>query len=109
MNDYFGFYGVIDSYIDSRKHAPFSNNFIDKKQSLDLFKKLFASLGKYKYWLLSYNNGAYPNKEDLLHIISQYSKNIEIIEKPHVYKITGKDKKQQNKEYLFIVKNERLS
>jgi adenine-specific DNA-methyltransferase len=44
MNDYFGFYGVIDSYVDSKKHPPFFNNFIDKKQSLALFKKLFASL-----------------------------------------------------------------
>ncbi|VVH62827.1 DNA-cytosine methyltransferase (EC [uncultured Gammaproteobacteria bacterium] len=108
MNDYFGFYGVIDSYVDSKKHPPFFNNFIDKKQSLALFKKLFASLGKYKYWFLSYNSGAYPNKEELLYIIGQYSKNIEIIEKPHVYKITGKDKKQKNKEYLFIVRNEDL-
>jgi hypothetical protein len=48
---------------------PFFNNFIDKKQSLALFKKLFASLGKYKYWFLSYNSGAYPNKEELLYII----------------------------------------
>ncbi len=109
MNDYFGFYGVIDSYIDSKEHPPFSNNFIDKKKSLDLFKKLFSSLGKYKYWFLSYNNNSYPSKEDLLYIIGQYSKNIEIIERPYAYKVTGKDKKQQNKEYLFIIKNEGLS
>lgn len=108
MNDYFGFYGVIDDYVDSKKHSLFSNNFIDKKESLVLFKKLFSSLGKYKYWFLSYNNNSYPSKEDLLYIIGQYSKNIEIIEKPYAYKVTGKNKKQQNKEYLFIIKNENL-
>ena len=29
-----------------------------------------------------------------------------VIEKKHNYQITGKDKKEENKEFLFIVKNE---
>ncbi len=31
MNDYFGFYGMIDEYIAGKKLRAFENNFIDKK------------------------------------------------------------------------------
>lgn len=108
MNNYFGFYGLIDEYIDSKKLEPFENNFIDKKSSLFLFDKLFSNLENYKYWILSYNNNSYPSKDELITIISKYSTDIEIIEKPHNYKITGKEKKNQNTEFLFIVKNDKF-
>ena len=75
MNNYFGFYGMIDEYIESKKLKPFKNNFIEKKSSLELFDKLFSSLSNYKYWLLSYNNSSYPSKDELLYIIGKYSKN----------------------------------
>ena len=105
MNNYFGFYGLIDEYIHSKKLKPFKNNFIDKKSSLALFDKLFSNLSNFKYWFLSYNNNSYPSKDELINIISQYSKDIQVIEKPHNYKVTGKDKKTKNTEYLFIIKN----
>ncbi len=105
MNNYFGFYGLIDEYIHSKKLKPFENNFIDKKSSLELFDKLFANLGNFKYWFLSYNNNSYPSKDELINIISKYSNDIQVIEKPHDYKVTGKEKKTKNTEYLFIIKN----
>lgn len=105
MNNYFGFYGLIDEYIHSKKLKPFENNFIDKKSSLELFDKLFSNLGNFKYWFLSYNNNSYPSKNELIQIISQYSDDIQVIEKPHDYKVTGKEKKTKNTEYLFIIKN----
>lgn len=105
MNNYFGFYGLIDNYVASKKLKPFKNNFIDKKISLELFNTLFSHLGNYKYWFLSYNNSSFPSKKELVQLIGQYSKNIQIIEKKHNYKITGKEKKQKNIEYLFIIKN----
>ena len=105
MNDYFGFYGLIDNYIDSNKKEPFINNFIDKKKAIGLFDKLFSKLSNFKYWYLSYNDSAYPSKDDLLCLLRKYSKNIQVLEKKHIYKITGKEKKEKNKEYLFIVKN----
>lgn len=108
MNNYFGFYGLVDEYIHSKKLKPFENNFIDKKSSLELFDKLFANLSNFKYWFLSYNNNSYPSKDELINIISKYSDDIEVIEKPHNYQITGKDKKSNNTEYLFIVKNTNL-
>lgn len=105
MNNYFGFYGFFDNFINSKKGKPFENNFIDKKTSLELFEKLFSKLNKYKYWILSYNNSSYPSKESLTKLIKKFAKNVKIIEKKHNYQITGKGTKTKNKEYLFIVRN----
>lgn len=105
MNNYFGFYGLIDEYISAKKLKPFNNNFIQKKEVIELFKRLFAKLVKYKYWLLSYNSSSYPSKQEMIEMLSQYSDEIEVIEKDHIYKITGKENKQKNSEYLFFVKN----
>lgn len=105
MNNYFGFYGLVDEYISSKKLKPFNNNFIEKNEVIELFKKLFAKLIKYKYWLLSYNSSSHPSKEEIIEMLSQYSDNVELIERDHVYKITGKENKQKNSEYLFFVKN----
>ena len=107
MNNYFGFYGLLDEYISSKKEKPFENNFIDKSKSLILFDALFSKLSSYKYWILSYNNNSYPEKKDLVKLIKKYSDNIKVIEKKHNYQITGKTKKNTNKEYLFVVKNGR--
>lgn len=104
MNNYFGFYGLIDEFIFQKKLTPFENNFIDKKNALLLFNKLFSKLKNFKYWVLSYNNSSYPTKEQLLEILRKYSNDIKVIEKKHNYQVTGKKKKMQNKEYLFIIK-----
>lgn len=105
MNNYFGFYGMIDEYIASEKIDPFKNNFVDKKTSIELFDKLFSNLQNFKYWMLSYNNSSFPSKEQLLELLSKYSENVKVIEKEHVYKITGKENKKTNTEYLFIAEN----
>jgi len=108
MNNYFGFYGLVDDYIQSEKTKPFENNFVSKNDAIKLFDKLFSKLSNFKYWYLSYNNSSYPSKEQLLELLSKYSDDVEVIEKKHVYKVTGKAKKEKNKEYLFIIKNELL-
>jgi adenine-specific DNA-methyltransferase len=105
MNNYYGFYGMLDEYIVGRKLQAFENNFTDKKTSLELFDKLFSKLNNFKYWYLSYNNSSFPTKEQLLELLKKYSDNVRIVEKPHVYKITGKENKKVNLEYLFIVEN----
>tara|TARA_B110000211_G_scaffold234395_1_gene303850 strand:- start:1271 stop:2281 length:1011 start_codon:yes stop_codon:yes gene_type:complete len=105
MNDYYSFYGLIDSYILSKKIKRFKNNFIDKKQALNNFDRLFSKLKKFKYWYLSYNNQSYPTSVQLLKLLKKYSKNVKLIKKKHNYKITGKNKKETNTEYLFIIKN----
>lgn len=105
MNNYFGFYGLVDEYINSKKMKPFQNNFIDKQEVMDLFRVLFAKLRRYRYWFLSYNNSSHPSKEEIISMLSEYSDDVQLIERDHVYKITGKEKKQKNSEYLFFVKN----
>ncbi len=108
MNNYFGFYGMVDNYIDSKMGTAFENDFIDKKKSLELFEKLFSKLKKYKYWILSYNNSSYPDKEELLSLIKKFAKDVKVIEKNHNYQLTGKGTKSRNKEYLFVVNNKNL-
>lgn len=105
MNDYFGFYGLLDSYITSTVVEPFGNNFIDKKTIIKQFDNLFCKLGNYKYWMLSYNSRSKPSKEELLQLLSKYSDNVIVHEMPYAYKVTGKEKKNKDIEYLFIAKN----
>ena len=105
MNDYFGFYGLLDSYITGKIAKPFDNNFTDKNTIIEQFERLFSNLGNYKYWMLSYNSRSKPNKELLLQLLSEYSKEVVVHEMPYAYRVTGKEKKQKDIEYLFIVKN----
>lgn len=105
MNNYFAFYGFVDEYITSEKQKPFENNFISKDTIIETFEKLFSKLRNYKYWLLSYNNKSYPSKSEMVKLLKKYANDIKIIEKEHIYKITGKENKQKNSEYLFFVKN----
>lgn len=105
MNNYFGFYGLMDSYINSNVSKPFENNFMNKNSSMELFEKLFSNLGNFKYWILSYNNSSYPSKDELLGLLQKYSNTVTVIEKKHNYQITGKGKKDVNKEILFVAKN----
>ena len=46
--------------------------------------------------------GKNPRDGQLLEL--KYSNNVKLIKKKHNYKITGKNKKETNTEYLFIVK-----
>ncbi len=106
MNDYHGFYGVLDSYIKEEKSKPFDNNFQSKDTISEMFEKLFGKLGKYRYWMLSYNSKAKPAKDELLSIIYKFAKSVEVFEMPYAYKVTGKEKKQKDIEYLFRVEND---
>lgn len=105
MNNYFGFYGLLDSYISSSIAKPFDNHFMDKKQAIDLFKKLVEHLKPFRYWLFSYNNVSQPNREELAQMLSENGRKVQILETPHIYKVTGKENKQNHKEILFLVEN----
>ncbi|AUX61502.1 DNA adenine methylase [Simonsiella muelleri] len=105
MNNYFGFYGLLDSYISSAIQQPFNNHFMDKKQVVELFERLIGCLKPFKYWLLSYNNVSHPNREELAAMLAQDGHSVKILETPHVYKVTGKENKQNHKEILFLVEN----
>ncbi|MDO4450674.1 MAG: DNA adenine methylase [Moraxella sp.] len=105
MNNYFGFYGLLDSYISSSIAKPFANHFMDKKQANSLFQSLIEKLKPFKYWLLSYNNVSSPNREELAQMLSENGRKVKILETPHIYKVTGKENKQNHKEILFLVEN----
>lgn len=105
MNDYFGFYGLLDAYITGTNVKPFKNNFIDKNTIIEQFNHLFSKLGKYKYWMLSYNSRSKPNKEEILKLLKRYSNNVVVHEMPYAYRVTGKEKKKKDIEYLFVVRN----
>lgn len=105
MNDYCGFYGLLDSYITSNMVVPFENNFIDHKTIIEQFDRLFGNLNNYKYWMLSYNSRSKPSKDELLDLLHKHSNDVTIYEKPYAYRVTGKEKKQKDVEYLFVAKN----
>jgi len=105
MSNYHGFYGLLDGFVKRRKTNSFENDFADKKKSVELFDKLFSKLKKFDTWILSYNNNAFPDKKHILSLIENYSKKINVVEKKHNYQVSGSSLKNQNREYLFIVKN----
>lgn len=105
MNNYFSFYGLLDSYISSSIAKPFDNHFMDKKQATTLFKKLVEHLKPFRYWLLSYNNVSHPNQEELVRMLSENKRKVQILETPYIYKVTGKENKKKHKEFLFLVEN----
>lgn len=105
MNDYYGFYGLLDAYIKGEVPEPFVNNFIDKHTIRERLERLFSGLGKYKYWMLSYNSRSIPSKEEILGILGNYAKNVTVYEMPYTYRVTGKKNKKNDCEYLFIATN----
>lgn len=105
MNDYFAFYGLLDSYVSGIPATPFENNFTDKKTIAALFDQLFSSLGNFRYWMLSYNSRSKPSKDEILEIIGRYANEIIVHEMPYAYRLTGKEKKQKDIEYIFIASN----
>ena len=105
MNDYFGFYGLLDAYVTGKKVLPFKNNFIDMNTIVEQFDNLFSKLGKYKYWMLSYNSRSKPDKKKILELLKRYSDDVSVHEMPYAYRVTGKEKKKKDVEFLFVVKN----
>lgn len=105
MNDYFGFYGMLDSWILGKERTRFRNNFTDKAEITVLLDKLFKRSSKYKYLLLSYNNVSFPARQDIYDLLSRHFRDVSFKEKSHIYKVTGVQNKQKNKEYLFIAQN----
>lgn len=106
LNDYYNFYGFLDTYVNNNKRENFQNDFRHKKNVLNLFENLIHKASKYRYCMLSYNDKAYPTKEELKIILGKYYNNIKIIEKKHNYQITGRENKNSSKELLFICKND---
>ena len=85
---------------------PFANSFMDKDTIMEQFDRLFAAFGKYRCLILSYNSRSIPTREQIAGLLSRYRRNIRIQEIRHAYKVTGKEKKGKDIEYLFIADND---
>jgi len=105
LNKYFDFYGLLDAYVQSEKPTPFNDSFTNKKEVLKIFDKIFDLSSDKKYLILSTGNKSYPSPKVMKKLIEPYFKNVSIHQKSHVYKITGKENKNVNKEILIVGKN----
>ncbi|WP_185900174.1 DNA adenine methylase [Campylobacter sp. MIT 99-7217] len=102
MNNYLGFYGGFDKVFE--KELSKITDFTKKDSFLDNFVLLLNECKKIsKVVALSLNNKCTPSVKDIQSEIQKISKNIMIFEKPHVYKVTGKNNKKIHKELLMVI------
>lgn len=100
MNKYEDFYGVYDNMFG--KEIPITTLNI-KNTFLKKFEELISIyIYKTKYMVISLNNKNEDLLKDLKEMLKKYGV-LTIKEKEHQYKVTGKENKNINKEYLFIL------
>lgn len=102
MNDYVDFYGLFDEFITCEQVKPFKNDFTNKSETLKFLEKMFRDSQHIPYWIMSYNSRSYPSKEQILEILKPMG-NVEVVSKEHDYKLTNKQNKKADEEYLFLV------
>ena len=105
MNNYHGFYGALDDFVEEKITEPFKNNFVKKQISVTLFDRLLSRLKNFKCAILSYNNNSYPDIKTMEELIARYSDDVTILTRKHNYQITGSGMKSRNKECLFVIRN----
>ena len=110
--DYQSFYHLLETYTRYWKNKSFINSthryfpkiysgFDTKKDILNSFKHLFEKAQKIPYWLISYNDRSYPNKEEMIKLINKY-KNVKLSSKEYSNNVGGKGSVKGSKELLFI-------
>lgn len=104
MNKYNEFYGYFDKMLNKEKKYI---NYAEKNKFLEYIKEIVEILkSKAKYAVISLNNKSKPTAEDIKETLKNEVVEIEILQKEHVYQITGKDNKRSNYEILIICKLE---
>jgi len=109
--DYQSFYHFLETFVEYWKDKEFVNGtkqyfpkkesgFVRKEETIDSFKKLFATSTHIPYWLISYNSKSYPGKEIMIDLINKYKKT-KIFEYEYRNHYGGKGSKKGTKEYLF--------
>lgn len=102
MNKYNEFYGSFDKMLNKEKEYI---NYAEKNQFLKYIKEIIKiSRNKIKYAVISLNNKSNPTAENIIEVLKNEVIKIEILEKEHVYQITGKENKKTNYEILIICK-----
>ena len=106
MNDYNAFYGYFDEIFN--KKIKTQSTFVDKNTFIGQFEILLELCQKKtEYIVVSLNNKTKPGMSEIEQSVTKYFEIINILEKPHVYKVTGKVNKQTNSEVLIIGKKRR--
>ena len=112
-SDYANYYHFLETYINYWKDEPLFNKTKQPKNKLQksefatknnvlVFEKLFEKIKDIKYWMISYNSNATPNKEEFVKIINKYKNNIQIQEIKLHNNNGGMGLRKGSKEYLFI-------
>ena len=101
MNKYDEFYGPFDQLF--QKNIEYTD-FTNKNTFLEQIKKIIEiSKNKTKYIAISLNNKSKPSYLEIKEYLSSIIKNIEIKNKEHIYKVTGKENKNTTYEILIIM------
>lgn len=114
--DYQSFYHVLESYccnweegmIDyvnsiHRYEPKRYSGFDKKKEVINNFNKLFELSKDIPYWLISYNDGSYPDEDTFIEMIKQY-KNVEVEKYEYKNSRGGKGSVKGRNELLFVCK-----
>ena len=103
MNDYHGFYGIMDDYIRCEKTPPFPDSFTDRGSSTAFFDRMFGALRNCSHMMLSHNNSSYPGKGEMLRMMKRHASGVDVTSRRHNYQVSGSARKSSNMEYLFIM------
>lgn len=102
MNDYKEFYGLFDEFVSLKPPIPFKSDFLNKNNIIKFLSKMFEHSKHIPFWIMSYNSRSYPSKEEILEILKRHG-SVETVSMEHNYKLTNKENKRLDKEYLFLV------
>ena len=110
--DYQAFYHFLETFVEYWQDKTFVNQtkqyfpkkksgFVQKREIVNSFKKLFKNSRHIPYWLISYNSKSYPSKEILIDLIKQYKK-VKLFEYEYQNHYGGKGSQKGTREYLFL-------
>ena len=110
--DYQAFYHLLETYVEYWEDKKFINGtkqyypkkesgFVQKKDIINSFRKLFINSQHIPYWLISYNDKSYPDKATIEDLIKQHRK-VEVFEYEYQNHYGGKGSRKGTREYLFF-------
>ena len=101
MNKYNEFYGAFDIMFDK------TIDYTDFTDKADFIKNIIniieLSKMKTRYIAISLNTKSKPSYSEIINSIENLVRNIFIYKKDHIYKVTGKENKNNNYEILIVV------
>ena len=110
--DYQSFYHLLETFVENWHDKKFVNGtnryepklysgFDNKRTIVDSLENLFAEAKKIPYWIISYNDRSYPDKAQMLQIITKYKK-VDLHDKLYLNSVGGKGSVKNSNELLFV-------